>query len=323
MIKIKDVEIYHSGKKVNNDIFLENNENHKHFLEDILGKKERYVATKEDTVINMMKKVSKKIMDKNNLKGEDIDMIIAVSQTPEYFAPPMSAIIHNFLNIKEESVYYDINVACIGMNFAFNQCSQMLLSNKNFKRALIVTCDLNQLYITKDSPVYGNCGDLSCAAIIEKDDTNSSQLIDTLHFSSTNQVECITLPNKGFSSLMRENINNNDMKFIFKDGTSPRVDLAIEYIEKILKNNNLEIKDIDMFCFSQFAYASTLELRNHFNISKEKSLYIGDKYGYTSGSSPFIVLYESIKQNKIKRGDLVLFWTIGTGVQGIVTLIKY
>lgn len=323
MIKIRDVEVYTPTKKIGNEMFIRDNERHRHFLEDILGKKERYVASDEEGVVSMMKKVSEKIMKKNNLKGEDIDIVVAVSQTPEYFAPPMSAIIHNFLNVKEESIYYDINVACIGMNFAFNQCCQTLLNHKTYKRALIVTCDLNQLYIDENSPMYGNCGDVACATIVEKDDTNNSQLIDTLQFSATNQVNCITLPSKGFSHLARNEINNDDMNFIFKDGTSPRMDLAIKYIEKMLKNNDLKIDDISMFCFSQFTYANTVELRNHFNISEEKSLYIGDKYGYTSGSSPFVVLYESIKQNKIKRGDLVLFWTIGTGVQGIVTLIKY
>lgn len=40
-------------------------------------------------------------------------------------------------------------------------------------------------------------------------------------------------------------------------------------------------------------------------------------------TSPFIALYESIKEGKVKRGDYVIFWTIGSGSQSIVMLYKY
>lgn len=58
-------------------------------------------------------------------------------------------------------------------------------------------------------------------------------------------------------------------------------------------------------------------------ISDEKSLYIGNKYGYTGTSSPFIALYEAIEKGKVKRGDYVMIWTFAAGSQGIVILLKY
>ena len=59
------------------------------------------------------------------------------------------------------------------------------------------------------------------------------------------------------------------------------------------------------------------------NISESNSLYIGDAYGYTGTSSPFIVLYEAIKNNKVKRGDYIMFWTIAAGTSHIALLLKY
>jgi 3-oxoacyl-[acyl-carrier-protein] synthase-3 len=55
----------------------------------------------------------------------------------------------------------------------------------------------------------------------------------------------------------------------------------------------------------------------------DKIIYIGDKYGYTGTTSPLISLYEGIQQGRIKRGDTVLFWTVGAGHQFIVMLFKY
>ena len=78
-----------------------------------------------------------------------------------------------------------------------------------------------------------------------------------------------------------------------------------------------------MFCFSQFAFINIKAIRELMNIDEDKSIYIGDKYGYTGTTSPFIVLYEAIKQGKIKRGDYIVFWTFGSGSESIVMLYKY
>ena len=64
-------------------------------------------------------------------------------------------------------------------------------------------------------------------------------------------------------------------------------------------------------------------LRNELNIPEDKSIYIGDKYGYTGATSPFIALYELVEQNRINRGDYIMFWTVGAGMQHIFMLIRY
>ena len=48
-----------------------------------------------------------------------------------------------------------------------------------------------------------------------------------------------------------------------------------------------------------------------------------DKYGYTGTSSPFVALYEAIKQGRVKRGDYVFMATSAAGGMYITELIKY
>ena len=98
---------------------------------------------------------------------------------------------------------------------------------------------------------------------------------------------------------------------------------AADIMTKMLRENGLTKDDISMFCFSQFALANIQKIRELMDIDETKSIYIGDKYGYTSTSSPFIALYEAIKQGSVKRGDYIMFWTIGTGSESIVVLYKY
>ena len=96
-----------------------------------------------------------------------------------------------------------------------------------------------------------------------------------------------------------------------------------EMFEKILQRNQMTIEDIDYFCLSQFALVNILKIQERFNIPDEKSIYVGDRYGYTGTSSPFVALYEGIEKGRIKRGDNVLFWMIGGGYEFITMLYQY
>jgi len=85
----------------------------------------------------------------------------------------------------------------------------------------------------------------------------------------------------------------------------------------------LSTDDVQAYCLSQFSIANIKAIQNHYGLKDQQLMYIGDRFGYTGTSSPFIALHEGIEDGKIKRGDLVLFWTIGGGYQLVAMLFKY
>ena len=91
----------------------------------------------------------------------------------------------------------------------------------------------------------------------------------------------------------------------------------------MITKNNLSVNDISMFCFSQMAIKNIAYLRRKMSLSEEKSIYIGDTYGYTGTTSPFIAFYEAINNGQVKRGDYVVFWTVAAGSTHMALLLKY
>lgn len=73
------------------------------------------------------------------------------------------------------------------------------------------------------------------------------------------------------------------------------------------------MSDIDWYCGSQFSLALFNQMVNVCELPREKSIYIGDKYGYTGTSSPFFAYTYARNTGKIKHGDLVFFSTVGIG----------
>ena len=98
---------------------------------------------------------------------------------------------------------------------------------------------------------------------------------------------------------------------------------AYDMIRTLLERNNLSVSDITKCCFSQFALSNILKIQQELGFKDEQISYVGDRFGYTGTSSPFIALHETIESEDIHRGDHVLFWTVGAGFKLVAMLFKY
>lgn len=64
---------------------------------------------------------------------------------------------------------------------------------------------------------------------------------------------------------------------------------------------------------------STAEL---LDVDMKRVEFIGDRYGYTGTSSPFLALHHAAERKSVRHGDTVVFWSIGTGVETCSLLWK-
>lgn len=325
-IKIKGIEVYHGSDVIDNSYYIEHfkkqGKDIKHFWEDVMGRKYRYhINSSKENSLTMAINASAKVLEKTNLKGSDMDMIIYSSVLPEYVAPPSSIILHNAIGGKHSCFCHDINVNCLGMTYSLDYIYRYMQSNDKINKVLLVGSDYLNPQVSPDNELcYGQYGDAACAVIFERT-AEDCKLLGTEITVNSASNEDVRFPMCGFSNIYTAAPHEITTKWEAYD--TSWLDGAIENMNAILSANNLTVSDISMFCFSQFSYGNIVYLREKMNISPENSMYIGDKYGYTGTSSPFIALYESIKADKVKHGDYVMFWTVGAGTIHMAILIKY
>ncbi len=326
-IKLKSIDICHGSKVVLNDVYLKHFEqqgkNVEHLLADVMGRDKRFMLDENETTLSLALKASKAALAKVNLTGSDIDVLVYSSILSEYIAPPTSILLHRELNAGRNVMCFDMNANCAGMTVALEHVSNYLMSSKRAKRALIVGCDdVHSLADSDNELCYGNYGHAACAIILERVEEDCG-VIDAEYYINAEESQNVMYPSLGFSSFFKsQNVEELYLKWLPFDGGAC-VNPAAQIMTRILKDKGLTTDDVSMFCFSQFALVNIKTIRKLMNIGEDKSLYIGDKYGYTSTSSPFLALYEAIQQGKVKRGDYVVFWTIGSGSESIIMLYKY
>ncbi|AGF58645.1 3-oxoacyl-[acyl-carrier-protein] synthase-3 [Clostridium saccharoperbutylacetonicum] len=323
---MRDIEVYHGRNIVSNDYYIEHfkkqGKDVKKFFEETLGRKYRYEINREsENALTMAIEVSHKVLKKSNCTGKDIDMIVYSGMLSEYVSPTSALIIHSAINGKKECFCHDMNVNCIGMTYALDLVNRYISTNPQINRVLLVGSDyLTPQVSPENEECYGQYGDVSCAVILERTEEDC-KLIDTKVSVNNDFIDYVRFPKCGFAHIY--DAPKEEMYVKWKSFGTWWIDGAIENINSILDNSKLSIEDISMFCFSQIAYKNIVTLREKIGISEEKSLYVGDTYGYTGTTSPFLVFYEGIKTGRIKRGNYVVFCTVAAGSTHITSLIKY
>lgn len=327
-IRIRDIAVTSGRETVKNNYFIDRfKKEHDRDIGELLnnfGKNERrIIGKKEDTTISLAINVAKKIMKRSGLTGEDIDMIIFSSQFPEYTVPTQALIIHKAINGKKGAFVMDMNVNCLGMVAAVDTTIRYLKDKIHFKRALVIGSDYMTVHCKQyDSYTFPMFGDSACALILEKTD-EPSRLIGSSYKTNSEQCQMVKYPACGLSSLYSID-NKDDMRILWNPFNADFVpNCAKEAIYDVLIKHNLKISDIDLFCVSQFALPMLKEISKVCEVDEEKFIYIGDKYGYTGTSSPFIALYEAIKQGRVKRGDYIVFWSVAVYWTSCALVIRY
>lgn len=324
---IKDLSVSHGKKIVGNETYIEHfkkrGKDVEHFLKDVIGRDKRFEFDNTDqNTLTLSVEAAWDVLRKTGLTGADLDMIILSSQLPEYIAPPTSIKIHGILNGKQECICYDMNSNCCGMALAFEQTSKYMSVSPNINRAMIIGCDyINLIIDPEEEGLYGHYGDAACAVILEKTDRECG-LVDSQCIVKSIYSETALIPGCGFSNLFStEDRKNLKIRFTPPEEVPP--ESALETISAILDRNKMNASDISMYCLSQYALINIKKIKDLLNVDDDHCLYIGDIYGYTGTSSPFITLYESINRGLLKRGDYFMIWTIGCGSQNIGVLCKY
>ena len=327
-VKILAVEVYHPKNQVTNSFYLDLFQKQGKDISGLLkafGRDKRYIIDNDENTLTMGIEAAKKVLKSTGLEGKDIDMILFSSQLPEYTCPSQSLIVHNAINGQEDCMCMDTNANCVGMLVTVETTIRAMLSNPHVKRALIIGSDYMSIHCKKnDEMTYPNFGDGASAIILEKTIDKDSGFIDSMCKTNGATWELVKYPACGMSHIYNEHLTSQDINLAWTpfDGKFA-VDHAVVSIHTLLSRNGLKTEDINSYCFSQYAKVFSEIGAEKLGVDINKFIYIGDKYGYTGTSSPFIALYEGIKTGKIKRGDIVCLWSVGTHWSICTILIKY
>lgn len=251
------------------------------------------------------------LFDNGLLKREEIDALILVTQSPDYFMPATSNILHGKLGLKKDIVCFDINQGCSGFLVGLIQ-SYMLLEQKNINKVVLLNADVLSPKVSKrDRNSNPLIGDGASITIIEKSDKNEKIYVD-IKFDGMGAM-CLNIPAGGFrmpstseTAIMHEdeagNFRSLDNLVMKGDDVFNFVlNKVPEQINQLLSDLNLTKDDIDYFMCHQPNRFMLQKLADKLGVSYEKlPNNVVENFGNASGVTiPTNICY-NLKDEKRK-----------------------
>ena len=169
---------------------------------DKVGVTERRFVDKNTCASDLCFAAAEKIIADNSIDKSEIDLLVFLSQTPDYRMPATSILLQDRLGLPMSTMAFDISLGCSGFISALSIVYAMM-QNHGFRKALLLDGETrSKVYSRKDRREAFIFGDAGVAALIERDEKFGES-----HFSLNSdgsRGELIMIPGGGYRNMSSE-----------------------------------------------------------------------------------------------------------------------
>lgn len=136
-------------------------------IKKVIGLQSRHIVKDNTTASDLAIMAISSLLRDMHIDVKNIDAIIMVTQTPDYFLPATACYIHGKLNFPVSTIAMDINQACAGYLYGL-YIAHSLIENGGCKKVLLICGDTLSKYINPlDSNLAPIIGDGVSATLLE------------------------------------------------------------------------------------------------------------------------------------------------------------
>jgi len=159
-------------------------------LKKIMGYNEHRIANGNVCVSDLCIFGLNYLFNEGLLKKEEIDALILITVTPDYFSPPTSNVIQGKLNLGHDIICMDINQGCTGFLIGLFQAFSFL-EQEEINKVILLNADVMSKKASKrDRSYFPLVGDAASITIVEKD-VNNSRIIGNIKMDGTRYDDII------------------------------------------------------------------------------------------------------------------------------------
>ncbi len=263
-------------------------------LKMAMGYNEHRIAAPGQTSSDFCRFGLQYLFDEALLKPEEIDALLFVSQSPDYFMPPTSNMIHGYFGLKHDCLCMDINQGCAGFEMGVIQAC-LLLDQPAVSKVVLLNADvLSPKVSPRDRNSKPLIGDAAAITIVEQCE-EENPIYANIKMDGTGAL-VLNIPAGGFrlpsspeTAVMEEDVAGN---FRSKDNLVMQGDEVFNFvqrevppmIEHLYEQSGVDRHDVDWYMFHQPNKFMLHKLADKLGIPHEKMpANIVENFGNASG----------------------------------------
>ncbi|HAF30214.1 MAG TPA: 3-oxoacyl-ACP synthase [Bacteroidales bacterium] len=294
------------------------------------GVAERRIARKEVCSSDLCFEAANKLFDEVDISRDEIDVLIFISQTPDYKVPGSSIILQDRLGLKKTTIAFDVNLTCSGFIYGLYLAYSLVNNSGTNNVLLLVGETLSKITSSEDKSTGLLLGDAGCATLVNKNMKYGDSFFSLNTDGSS--YKSVIIPAGGFRNIsslatlkpkMREDGSLRSDEQLYMDGMdvfSFAVSLIPKDVKRILNYAGMEVSEIDKVVFHQSNKYMMDVIAKKSKVELSKMLYSIQKYGNTSGVSIPTAIIE--QKELIQNNDTFLLNAIGAGFSWGTAILK-
>lgn len=263
----------------------------------------------------------KKLIENKLIIKKNVEAVILVTQSPDYFIPPTTSIINESIEFQENTEFYDINQGCNGFILGLKQAA--LLLSAGTKEVLLICGDvLSKKVSIQDRNSYPLSGDACSIILLQQEKGGGVLNIDIRNDGSG--AMAINIRDGGFKYPYNE--SSNIMHFDEFNNYRCNADLVMQgdkvfnfvmqkipdFLQNFCKEQDCVLEDIDWIFSHQPNKFMLDRLIKKLRIKPEKlPSDTVSKYGNSSSATIPVTINEHFKNDKTKKKVLFLGFGVG------------
>lgn len=298
-----------------------------------IGVYERRFADEQTCSSDLCFAAAQKLFIDNNINRDEIDLLVFVSQTPDYRMPATSVTLQHRLGLSNNCIAFDVNLGCSAFIYAMSIVYSMIQGG-NIRKALILDGETrSKVYGPRDRRSAFIFGDAGVAALVEKDEKFGKT---TLSLNSDgSRADLIMIKAGGYRHMstpetLKEHVVDeygnmrSDEQGYMKGGDV--FNFVIREIPRDIKKTlavaGKEVVNIDYFCFHQANNFINAYIAKKMKLDLEKIPHTIEKYGNTSSVSVPLTIVSELK-GKLYGNKTLMLSAFGVGMTWATGVVSF
>lgn len=262
------------------------------------GIAERRIADETIDTSYMAVEAAKKALENAGVSGEDIDLILVATVTPDRAFPAVGCVIQEAIGAKHAAAM-DLSAACAGFMYGMITAQQFIQTG-TYKNVLVVGSDkLSKIVDWNDRNTAVLFGDGAGAVVMGA----VSEGRGILSFE-------LGADGSGGKHLYQDEYVMMNGREVFKFAVRQLGDSCLRVLDKA----GLTKEDVDFLVPHQANIRIMESARERLHLPQEKMSMTIEKFGNTSASSIPIAMVEELQNGRIQDGDLIILVGFGGGL---------
>lgn len=273
------------------------------------GIKQRHIAAENEFTSDLATKAAQNALEYQNIDPQTIDAIVVATVSPDYTFPSVATLVQQKLGIKN-CFAFDIQAACAGFIMGLSVVEGLLASGQA-KRILLIGAELFSKFIDwQDRKTCILFGDGAGAAILEQTITEDpSRILGIKIKSDGSYVEVLKSTGGVCTTQTAGSIYMNGAE-VFRQAV---LNMG-EILEELLEDLHLQKSEIDFLIPHQANIRIINAMQERFHVPKQKVIKTIANHANTSSASLILALDYAVKNNIIKKGNLLGLCAVGSGL---------